>query len=168
MTGEVERGGFVRSGEARPEGEAGKRESVTGAAGRPEAGKPEAAKREFSHHDYAVFARQTDAEIAGRCAVETFHASGPGGQGVNTADSAVRMRHLPTGIVVVSREERSQLLNRQTCVAKLRAEFAKRAQPPKKRRKTRVPHREKERRLKSKRSLGEKKALRRKVDVGGE
>lgn len=159
MTSEVERGECVRGRAARPGGDAVKS---------AEAGRSAEEKRELTHHDYAVFARQADAEIAGCCVVETFHASGPGGQGVNTADSAVRMRHLPTGIVVVSREERSQLLNRQTCVAKLRAEFTKRAQPPKKRRKTRVPHREKERRLKSKHSLGEKKALRRKVDAGGE
>lgn len=88
--------------------------------------------------------------------METFHASGPGGQGVNTADSAVRMRHLPTDIVVVTRSERSQLLNRQACLAKLHAEFERRSRPPKHRIKTRVPHRSKERRLQSKHQLSQK------------
>ena len=76
---------------------------------------------------YAAFARLSDDEIARACEVQTFHAHGPGGQGVNTADSAVRMRHVPTGIVVVSRESRSQLRNRALCVAKLRAIFEPRA-----------------------------------------
>ena len=71
--------------------------------------------------DYVAFCKQGDAQLLACCEVETFHATGPGGQGVNTADSAVRMRHTPTGIVVVARSERSQLLNRQTCLAKLRA-----------------------------------------------
>ena len=118
----------------------------------------------LSHSDYAAFAKQGDAQILACCEVETFHASGPGGQGVNTADSAVRMRHLPTGIVVVARAERSQLLNRQACLAKLHAEFERRSHPPKHRIKTRVPHRSKERRLQSKHQLSQKKSLRGKVD----
>ena len=85
----------------------------------------------LSHADYAAFSRQGDAQLLACCEVETFHASGPGGQGVNTADSAVRMRHLPTGIVVTARSERSQLLNRQACLGKLRAELLRRSRPPK-------------------------------------
>ena len=100
--------------------------------------------------------------------METFHATGPGGQGVNTADSAVRMRHLPTGIVAVARSERSQFLNRQACLAKLRAELERRSCPPKKRIKTRVPHRSKERRLQSKHQLSQKKSLRGRVDPHSE
>lgn len=118
----------------------------------------------LTHADYAAFAKQGDAQILACCEVETFHASGPGGQGVNTADSAVRMRHLPTGIVVTARSERSQLLNRGLCLAKLRAELERRARPPKRRLKTRVPHRSKERRLQAKHQTAQKKAMRGKVD----
>ena len=83
--------------------------------------------------DYARFARQSTEELAHDCSFEAFHASGPGGQGVNTADSAVRLRHGPTGITVVSREQRSQLQNRAACVRKLQAILRSRAVPPKKR-----------------------------------
>ena len=118
----------------------------------------------LTYRDYAAFARMSADQIARDCEVQTFHASGPGGQGVNTADSAVRMCHVPTGIVVVSREERSQLRNRERCVEKILDICRRRARPPRPRKKTRVSAAQKRKRLEAKRARGKLKQLRRRVD----
>jgi hypothetical protein len=65
-----------------------------------------------------------DDELLAECYVETFRASGPGGQKRNKTESAVRLRHRPTGLAAQAFESRSQHENRAKALARLRATIA--------------------------------------------
>lgn len=108
-------------------------------------------------------ALRTDEELLAECDVETFRSSGPGGQNVNRRETAVRLRHRPTGIVVTCQKERSQFRNKQLALDILRERLCKRARKRRPRVPTRVPKVAVERRIQEKRRRGEKKEQRRPV-----
>ncbi|XP_048335602.2 uncharacterized protein LOC107424283 isoform X2 [Ziziphus jujuba] len=66
----------------------------------------------------------TDQELMSQCQLETFKASGPGGQHRNKRESAVRLKHLPTGLIAQAVEDRSQHMNRASALDRLRTILA--------------------------------------------
>lgn len=106
-----------------------------------------------------------DEALLAQCRVETFRSGGPGGQHQNVTESGVRLVHLPTGVRVVARDERSQHRNRALALKRLREKLEELNREEKERIPTKVPRAQKRRRLEGKRKKGEKKRLRRPPDV---
>ncbi|MGD8352824.1 MAG: peptide chain release factor-like protein [Pseudomonadota bacterium] len=102
-------------------------------------------------------------ELKKQCRITTFRAGGPGGQHKNVTDSAVRLHHLPTGIVVIGRRHRSQHQNMEDALRRL----ANRIEESRKARKRRIPTRKsraiRAKELEKKKKRGEIKRLRRKI-----
>src|SRR5437899_5531451 len=68
----------------------------------------------------ATWAQLTDAQLLAQCEVDTYRASGPGGQKRNKTSSAVRVRHPASGLIVIAEESRSQHENRARGLRRLR------------------------------------------------
>jgi protein subunit release factor B len=103
----------------------------------------------------------TNLEILKRqVVVETYRSSGPGGQRKNKTETAVRIKHLPSGITVIATEYRSQAQNRELAFKRLRERLQKLNHPRKRRVPTKVPSSVTRRRKEEKRILSVKKHLR--------
>jgi len=106
----------------------------------------------------------TDRETLEReVVVDVARASGPGGQHVNKTESAVRLRHPPSGVVVISQDTRSQHRNRETAFARLIERLERLNYVPRKRVATRPTAGARKRRLEAKKQVGAKKAARGRV-----
>lgn len=77
-----------------------------------------------------MLADLSDSNLLAQCDVDTYRASGPGGQKRNKTSSAVRLRHEPTGLVVIAEESRSQHENKARALRRLRQAFVLRLREP--------------------------------------
>jgi protein subunit release factor B len=109
---------------------------------------------------HMIILPESDQDLLRECEIETFRASGPGGQHVNKTETAVRLKHLPSGLAVTSRDERSQYRNKASCLRKLRERVAQLNHRPATRVPTRVPRSSKNRTLEAKARRSHIKRLR--------
>ncbi len=100
-------------------------------------------------------------KLLAECEVDVYRSSGPGGQHRNKTESSVRVRHLPTGLMRVATEHRSQIRNRELALERLWKALEARKRKPKPRVATRPTKAARTRRLDAKRLEGEKKRQRR-------
>jgi ribosome-associated protein len=107
--------------------------------------------------------KMTFHDLKKQCRVTTFRASGPGGQHRNVTDSAVRLQHLPTGIVVIGRRQRSQHRNMEDALERLAQRIEERSKPRKKRVPTRKSKAVRNREIEEKKKRGQMKKMRGKV-----
>jgi len=91
-----------------------------------------------------------DDALLAQCEVQAHRASGPGGQHRNKAETAVRLVHLPSGVTVEGKDERSRTQNLRIALGRLREKLARRAYRPPPRRPTKPSRAAKERRLETK------------------
>ncbi len=103
---------------------------------------------------------ESDEDLLRECEVETFRSGGPGGQHVNKVETAVRLTHTPSGVVVTCREERSQHRNKSACLRKLRERVERLNHRPAKRVPTKRTRAAKERTLEEKSRRSRVKRLR--------
>jgi protein subunit release factor B len=111
----------------------------------------------------------TDREVLKKqVVVETYRSSGPGGQRKNKVETAVRLKHLPSGVTVVATEHRSQAENRKLAFERLRERLIRLNRPRRRRIPTSVSLRAIERRIEEKKILSKKKRLRQKASKKSE
>ena len=110
---------------------------------------------------YLAMRFDTDPEILKKqVTLETYRSRGPGGQRKNKVETAVRLRHLPSGITVIATEHRSQAENRKLAFERLRERLIKLIQPRRRRIPTSVSLKAIERRREEKKARSKKKRLR--------
>jgi protein subunit release factor B len=119
----------------------------------------------MEHPPNKIFLPKSDEELLDLCDVDTYRASGAGGQHVNKTDSAVRLTYRPYRIVVTCQKERSQYLNKLCCLEKLREKIERLNYRAPKRIPTKISRSKKEEGLVKKGKHAAKKKLRHKIEL---